>query len=130
VETSVASDAVGAALAGIAREIERLREEPVPAAGLEQVKRRLLGAELRRFQDLLETGGTLTQEALEGDPVHDFECRRRTIAAVEPDGLRELARRHLHPERLVAVAAGPAAALKAQFSAMESGLREVAELSS
>jgi len=116
VATSVASDAAGAALAGIRREIERLRAEPVPAAELEQAKRRLLGAELRRFQGLLGLGGTLSQAALEGDPVHDFECRRRAMAAVQPDGLRELACRHLHPDRLVTVAVGPAEALRSQFS--------------
>lgn len=116
VTTSVASDAAGAALDGIVQEIERLRAEPVPAAELEQVKRRLLGAEVRRFQSILDTGGNLYQAALEGDPVDNFERKRQGIAAVEPDGLRELARRHLHPERLVAVAAGPVEILQSQFS--------------
>ena len=115
VSTGVASDAAGAALAGIVGEIERLREELVPVAELEQVKRRLLGAELRRFQSILDTGGTLYQGALEGDPAHNFELKRRGIAAVEPGGLRELARRYLHPERLVTVAVGPAERLRSQF---------------
>ena len=38
------------------------------------------------------------------------------IATVEPDGLLELARRHLHPERLGAVVVGPVSALESQFS--------------
>jgi zinc protease len=116
VSTSVASDAAGAALAAITFEIERLCAEPVPVAELEQAKRRLLGAELRRSQSILGMGGTLSQAAFEKDPAYGFEARRRGIAAVEPESLLELARRHLHPERLVAVAAGPAAALQAQFS--------------
>jgi zinc protease len=122
VSTSVASDAAGDALAAIIFEIERLRAEPVPVAELEQAKRRLLGAELRRSQSILGMAGTLSDAAFEQDPAHGFDTRRRGIAAVEPDGLLELARRHLHPERLVAVAAGPAAALQAQFS--DDGVRE------
>jgi zinc protease len=119
VTTSVANDAAGAALAAVVREIERLRREPVPAAELEQAKRRLLGAELRHFQSLLGVGGMLSQAALKEDSAHDFAARRRGIAAVEPGSVLELARRHLHPERLVAVAVGPAAVLRSQLSAVD-----------
>lgn len=116
VTTGVANDAAGVALAGIVREIERLREEAVPAAELETVKRHLLGAELRRLQSIMDLGGALCQAALAGDPARRFEARRRALAAAEPEGLRELARRYLHPERLVVVAVGPAGALQSQFS--------------
>lgn len=116
VETSVANEATGAALAAIRRELERLSEERVPAADVEQAKRCLLGADLRRFQDLFGTGATLGPAALYGDPAYDFERRKHAIAAVEPEALRELARRYLHPERLVAVVAGPIAALQSQLS--------------
>jgi zinc protease len=116
VETSVASEAAGAALMGIHREIATLCETLVPEAEVEQAKRSLLGAELQRFQSIRGLGITLGPAALDGDPLRQFEHRRRGIAAVEPDGLREVARRHLHPERLVTVAAGPIAALDSQFS--------------
>ena len=105
-------------LAAIVDEIERLRAELVPAAELERVQRRLLGAELRRFQSILDLGGALCQATLDGEPALHFEARRRGIAAVEPEELRELARRHLHPERLTVVAAGPAAALQTRLSAV------------
>ena len=71
----------------------------MPADELEQVKRRMLGLELRRFQSIAATLDTLGHGALEGDPLSHLEAKRRAIAAVEPDSLRELARRHLHPER-------------------------------
>jgi zinc protease len=116
VNTSVANEATGAALAGIRHEIEKLRDERVPAADVDQVKCRLLGGELRRFQDFFVTGATLGPAALLDDPVYDFERRRQAIATVEPDGLRELARRYLDPERLVAVVVGPAELLQSQFS--------------
>ncbi len=108
VETSVPSEATGTALAAIRREIERLRDELVPAADVEQTKRALFGAELRRFEELIGTGAALGPEALHGDPVHHLERRRQAIAAVEQQGLRELARRYLNPERLVEVVVGPA----------------------
>ncbi len=116
VETAVETAAAAAALAGITREIERLREQLVPQDELEQAKRRLLGAELRQFQSMIHSGWTLREVALEGDPVRHFERRRRALAAVAPDALQELARRHLHPERLLAVAVGPKDVLQSQFS--------------
>jgi zinc protease len=116
VETSVAIEAVVAALAGIRREIERLREGPIAAAEVEQAKQSLFGGELRRFQDLIGTGSTLGAIALHTDPVVHLERRRQARAAVEPEILCELARRYLHPERLVTVVAGPADSLRSQLS--------------
>jgi zinc protease len=116
VATSVAHEAAGAALAGIRREMERLRDELVPAVDVEEAKRRLFGADARRFQDLIGTGATLGPAALHDDPVCHLERRRQASETVEPDALRQLARRHLHPERLIAVIVGPANVLQSQFS--------------
>ncbi len=123
VATSVASDAAGAALAAIEREIERLRTELVPAAELAQVKLRLLGAGLRQLQSIQGMAGALAPAALAAEPEPDLETARRALAAVDPEALRELARRHLHPERLVAVAVGPAAALQSNLRAAGPTLR-------
>jgi zinc protease len=116
VSAGVATEKARAALEGVMWEIERLREELVPEVELEIAKGRLLGIQLRRFQSILGTGGTLSHMALDGDPLHYLERRRREIGAVEPEALRELARRHLQPGRLVAVAVGPAGTLQTQFS--------------
>lgn len=116
VETSVAHGAAATAVAGIVDEIQRLREERAPAGELEQAQRRVLGAELRRFQGLAETVGMLSQDALEQAIGQDLDQRRRTIAACEPESLRDLARRYLDPQRLAAVVVGPAEALRSQFS--------------
>jgi zinc protease len=116
VETSVAHDAAGAALAGIRRDIDTLCEERMPASDVEQAKRRLFGAELRRFQDLIGIGATLGPAALQQEHADHFARRRDAIAAVEPDDVREAARRYLNPERLVTVVAGPAGALRSQLS--------------
>jgi zinc protease len=117
VATSVGNDGVAAALAGITQEIARLREQPVPEAELGQAKVRLLGAEIRRFQSIHGTGLALNHAAFEEEPVRYFDRFRQAIAAVEPDRLQELARGHLHPDRLAAVAVGPAEALRSQLLA-------------
>jgi zinc protease len=115
VETSVANDATAAALAAIRREIEQLRDELVPGDEVEQAKRRLVGAELRYLQDLTAVGRSLGPAALQNNP--DYLRRRtRAIATAEPEDLRELARRCLRPESLVAVVVGPAEALQTQLS--------------
>jgi zinc protease len=80
VATSVASDTVGAALAAIYREIERLRDELVPEAELEQAKHRLLGAELRRFRSILDIGGRLQHNKL---PSIETPCSTSNVEGAE-----------------------------------------------
>jgi zinc protease len=116
VETCVTAEAVTIACREVRREIARLREDLVPAADMERARRGLLGAELQRLQSIRGLGVTLGPAALDGDPADQIDRRRRAIAAVEADDLREVARRHLHPDHLLTVAAGPAGALRSQFS--------------
>jgi len=115
VETSVANEAAGAALAAIRREVGRLCDELVPVPDVEQAKCGLFGAELRRSQDLINIGATLGREALQTDPGFR-ERRRQAIATADPDMLRGLARRYLNSEHLVTVVVGPSQALQSQFS--------------
>lgn len=116
VETSATTEAAGAALAGIRREIQTLQEELVPAAEVDRARQCLFAAELRRFHDLIGVGAKLGRVALHDDPVHYFEHRRQAIARVAPETVREVARRYLAPERRVEVVAGPAEALPSEFS--------------
>jgi len=115
VETSVASDAASVARAGIYREIARLCDERVPEHHVEEAKRRVMGAELRRFQDLIGTGATLGQRALQRDAGDDPDRRREAMAAVDAEAIRAAARRYLDPARLVTVIAGPGDVLQTQF---------------
>jgi zinc protease len=115
VETAVAPAAAPAALAAIRREISTLCKERVPIAEVERAKRGLIGAELRRLQSIRGRGVSLGPAALEGHPAAQFERRRQSIAGVEPGHVQEVARRRLHPERLLVVAAGPVTALDSRF---------------
>lgn len=121
VATSVAAAQAPAALDAIRRECARLVEEHVPESELEQAKNRLLGADLRRFQSIVHAGWTLREAAFEPDPARHVEGRRAAIAAVEPAAVRALARRLLDPGRLVALAVGPAQALRSKFSSSDAG---------
>lgn len=107
IETRVANGAAAQAGAAIEHELERLREELVPIEELEQTRRSLLGLELRRVQCTLEVGMGLSHAAAGGDPAGFLEHKRATLEALEPEGLRDLARRHLHPADLIKVLVGP-----------------------
>jgi zinc protease len=111
VETAVAPGSAPAALTAIRHELATLCEEQVPIAEVERAKRGLLGAELQRLQSIRGLGVTLGPAALEENPLDQFERRRQHIAAIEPERVQEVARRHVHPERLLVVAAGPITAL-------------------
>ncbi len=115
VDTSVSNDAAGAALSAIRGEIERLCDERIPGTELEHARRRLIGAELRSLQDLIHAGRSAGPAALRHDADY-VERKRRVMATVEPEDLRDLARRYLHPEHLLAVVVGPAATLWPQLS--------------
>jgi zinc protease len=115
VETGVATEAATTAVTRIREEVDRLREELVPAAEVDRAKSALFGAELQRLQSIVGTGLVLGPAALDGDPTEYFERRRRAIGEVGPETIRTVARRHLHPDRLTVVAAGCAGDLRSQF---------------
>jgi len=115
IETAVVPESAPVALTAIRREITNLREEQVPIAEVERAKRGLIGAELRRLQSIRGLGVSLGPAALEGNPSDQFARRRQSIALVEPARVQEVARRRLHPERLLVVAAGPVTALDSRF---------------
>jgi zinc protease len=123
IETAVLPGSAPAALAAIRREITNLCEEQVPIAEVERAKRGLIGAELRRLQSIRGLGVSLGPAALEGNPLDQFERRRQSIAVVEPERVQEVARRRLHPERLLVVAAGPVTALDSRFFSSGTGHR-------
>jgi zinc protease len=122
IETNVAHEAAAAALAAIREEIETFTDTRVPESDVDTARQRLLGTELRRYQDLMGLGASLGPIALqrEDDDQHDredwFERRREAIAAVGPEAVRDAAAHHLHPDRLVTILAGPAGELPSQFA--------------
>lgn len=124
VSAAVGNEHAGETVRAVAREMERLREEPVPAAELGVARNYLTGVYLRSFQPGHEL---LTQLKLLA--VHDladdhFACYLRGLAEADPARLLRLAREHFHPRRMAVAAAGPAAGLRAQLA----GCDEVVEI--
>ncbi len=120
IDTSVAHESAAAALAAIREEIETFADTRVPASDVETAKQRLLGTDLRQFQDLMGLGASLGPLALQDEHESDdredwFDRRKDAIASVTADDVREAARRYLDPDRLVTIVAGPARVLRSQF---------------
>jgi zinc protease len=91
----------------IVEEIERIRDKPPSAGEVADVKAYLLGSRLLQFA----TNGGIASQLLEieryGLGLNYLEEFRRAVQAVSAAEVQAAARKHLHPERMVLVAAGP-----------------------
>lgn len=94
------------AVAGFRQEIDRIRREPPTPAEVADVQAYLTGS----FVFGLERNGNLAAYAIRArrfDLGFDFLHRYPDlIRAVTPEQVREVAERHLHPDRMVTVSAG------------------------
>ncbi len=91
----------------IREEIDRIRAEKPTAREVQEAKDFLLGTlafHLETNKDLAEQLVLIERHKLGLDYLETF---RRLVAAVTPEEVHEVARKHLHPERMVLVAAGP-----------------------
>lgn len=106
------ADSTGEAMREILREIERLREEPVPAMELEEAKRSIVAS----FALSLEQPSRIMQYAADRHRYRfaaDYWDRYPAeIAAVTSDDVRRVTRQYLEPDKLQIVAVGDAALLK------------------
>jgi zinc protease len=120
VSTAVATDTVGRAVTEIRRELDRIRDEPVGEAELEETKGYLLGVfpySLQRLDGIASQLGDLAVFSLPDDyhsTLHD------EIGQVDSQQIGEAARKYLHPDRLAIVAVGPATQLESQLQPMGS----------
>ena len=115
IAAAVANESVGAAVGETISELERLRDEPVAAAELDETKSYLLGV----FPYTLQTNSGLLSRlsdiALYGLPSDHVERALAQIERTTAEDLLDLARRHLKPESCAIVAVGPADALATQL---------------
>ena len=115
---SVATPVAGAAAAELLAELARIREEPVGAGELADTQSYLIGV----FPYSLQTVSGLAHR-LESLAVFDlapdyYDRLPEAVRAVDAERILEVARRHLHPDRLVVVAVGAAAELAPQLAAL------------
>jgi len=118
VSTAVATDKAGAAVQEVLSELSRLQEEAVPEDELVETLSYLGGV----FAYGLQTNAGILQHlqtlAVFDLPDDHFEVFRKQVAAVTVSEIRAAAQRHLHPDRIVVVAVGPAAELKPQLEGL------------
>jgi zinc protease len=115
VTTATASDVAGAALNEILGEIERIRREPAGAEELAETRDYLVGVFPYSLQTAAGLAGRLADLATHGLPDDHFRRALAEIAATDAATVQELARRHLDPETMTIVAAGPQAVLVPQL---------------
>jgi zinc protease len=93
--------------AGFLREINRIREEVPSKEEVENVKKYLTGALPFNLVTCGDVAGMLLlidRHRLGENYLADYV---KAVEAVTPEDVRDVARKYLHPERLILVAAGP-----------------------
>ena len=92
---------------GFLKEIARLRDEPPTQQEVDDVKQYLLGSRAFRFATMSKVAGELLEVERYGLGFDYLETYRKAVEAVTPEQVREVAKKHLDPQRLVVVAVGP-----------------------
>ena len=115
VSTAVANDTVARSVTEIRSELDRIREEPVGQAELDETKGFLLGVFPYSLQKLDGISSRLGDLAVFSLPDDYYTNLHDEIDQVDSQQIGEVARRYLHPDRLAIVSVGPAEQLAAQL---------------
>jgi zinc protease len=115
VSTAVANDTVARSVTEIRSELDRIRDEPVGQAELDETKGYLLGVFPYSLQKLDGISSRLGDLAVFSLPDDYYTNLHDEIDQVDSQQIGEVARRYLHPDRLAIVAVGPAEQLAAQL---------------
>lgn len=125
VSAAVATESVGAAVREVLSELERLRQEPVSNQELEDSRNYLAGVFPYTLQTLEGVVQRLENLVIFGLPDDYYDRYYERLQAVDRERLLQTARRHLHPERIAVVAAGPVDRLRPQLEKLNQGPVEV-----
>lgn len=106
IATQVDAECTRAALDEIYREIERLREEPLPAAELDLVKNIMTGEMMRILDGPFGIADVTIENILCGCDNDAIRAQLHRIRHSTPEEIRDLARRYLSRDALVTVVAG------------------------
>ena len=118
IDAAVSTEAAGAAAREVLAELRRIREEVVAADEMEETRSYILGVFPYTFQTIGDFAKRLETLALHGLPNDYYDTYQQRLAAMRREEILEVARRHLHPERIAVVAVGPADALVPQFEGL------------
>ncbi len=124
IQAAIENQHVGAAVEQVLLELRRIRTEPIEKTELEDARSYLLGVQPYGFQTLEGWLSALGSLAVFDLPTDWYEQQQLALTRVTSADLLQVANEHLHPERLVVVAVGPAEQIARQFGA-EFGAVEV-----
>jgi zinc protease len=103
-------DKFAAVKEGFLKEITRIRAEPPAAAEVEDAKKYLLGSLPFRFTTCASVAEQLLQFERFGLGFEYLSAFRQAVAAVTPADVQAVAQKHLDPNRMALIAAGPVTA--------------------
>lgn len=107
VHVGCAPQKVEQALAGVHHHLQQLRDAPLAAPELERAQQVLVGGHAIDLQRAGARAMTLATGELYGLGYDSYAAYPGHVMAVTADEVREAARRHLHPGRLLEVVVGP-----------------------
>ncbi|MDH7515802.1 MAG: pitrilysin family protein [Bacteroidota bacterium] len=111
VATDVRNEVTDRAVEEILREMERIRSERVAKRELEDVKRYVTGSFPRQIETPLQIARSIMMIELYGLEKDFYNTFNPRVLAVTPAAILDTARRTIHPEHAVIVAAGNASLL-------------------
>ncbi len=115
VTAAVATDVAGAAVEQLLLEMRRIREQPVERDELTETQDYLVGVFPYTLQTIGDLAKRLEAIAVFDLPLDYYDSYPAVLYDVGREDLLEAAREHLHPDRLVIVAVGPAEDLSRQL---------------
>ncbi|HYN22372.1 MAG TPA: pitrilysin family protein, partial [Thermoanaerobaculia bacterium] len=115
VDAAVATESVGAAAQEVLGELRRIREDLVEVPELEETVSYMAGVYPYTVQTIGDVAKRLELLSVFSLPDDHYDTYLDRLAAVTREKLLEVARRHLHPDRIAIVAVGPAETLVPQF---------------
>ena len=101
--SAVDSEAAAESVAVMLDEMRRLRDEPVDVGEMERAARYIAYGLPRSFESTEDIAAHVREQLLHGFPTDYWPSYVEHILAVRPDQVRDVAARHLHPERATAV---------------------------
>jgi zinc protease len=128
-QAAVQTNKTDSALVEFFREIERIRDEPVPAEELETAKRFLALSLPATLETAPQVAGSLATLVTFGVPTDFFATYTGRVMAVTAEDVRRVARQYLHPGRAVVVVVGDRAQVEAGIRALNLGALQVHDAS-
>ena len=118
ISADVQIGATASALKEILSEMKRLQTEPVPAAELDAVKRRMSGLFVQKQQTVQALAAQAAGIELYGLPKDELATYRDRVAAVTAQQLQAAARKYLHPDTMSVVISGDATKVMKDLAAV------------